>query len=69
MTFVRHFLTTIKNMTAAQPTEPEDPPMFTQVEFDTLERVINETQVSSLFCNICKRPKAYIVKVLFREIK
>lgn len=46
MTFDRHFLTTIKNMTAAQPTEPEDPPMFTQVEFDTLERVINETQVS-----------------------
>lgn len=44
----RNFLTTIKNMTAAQPSDPEDPPMFTPVEFDTLEKAINESQVKQL---------------------
>lgn len=41
----RGFLLTIKNMTAAQPpADPEEPPVFTLVEIETLERVINETE-------------------------
>ncbi|KAG8279217.1 Hypoxia up-regulated protein 1 [Homalodisca vitripennis] len=40
----RNFLTTIKNMSEAQVTDPADPPMFTQIELDTLGKVINETQ-------------------------
>lgn len=41
----RGFLLTIKNMTAAQPAaDSEEHPVFTPVEIETLERVINETQ-------------------------
>uniref|UniRef100_A0A1B6MMN4 Hypoxia up-regulated protein 1 n=1 Tax=Graphocephala atropunctata TaxID=36148 RepID=A0A1B6MMN4_9HEMI len=40
----RNFLTTIKNMSESQVTDPADPPMFTQVEFDTLGKVINDSQ-------------------------
>ncbi|XP_054262425.1 hypoxia up-regulated protein 1 [Macrosteles quadrilineatus] len=40
----RNFLSTIKNMTASQTVDEGDPPMFTQIEFDTLEKVINETE-------------------------
>uniref|UniRef100_A0A1B6CKK6 Hypoxia up-regulated protein 1 n=1 Tax=Clastoptera arizonana TaxID=38151 RepID=A0A1B6CKK6_9HEMI len=41
----RVFLNTIKNMTENQPTsDPSDPQMFTAIEIETLEKVINETQ-------------------------
>lgn len=46
----RGFVLTIKNMTAAQPpADSEEPPVFTPVEIETLERVVNETEVSN-FC-------------------
>lgn len=42
----RVFLSTIKNMTANQPpADSSESQMFTAIEMDTLEKVINETQV------------------------
>lgn len=49
----RGFLITIKNMTAVQLlADPEEPPVFTPIEIETLERLINETDVSNFCFNV-----------------